>query len=278
MKDVSAYLIAGFGIAVQRPHYILIDMIGKGVWLVLSSVIFWAASLWFLSTITISDGEFIWFQNGVSVLSLLRVLQTIVSNSLQLGQSLIVGSVVSLLLWIVIEAFVRSGLLPLTENRLYQDAVDQFPRFVLTGLIRRFILITVGILIGFVSLGPLLTTPRGEWSSVWLAVQWPVLAGVILFAVLAFFLTILDTLIRCDALELCGRSLPEVICVTVFPVVLEIFVWVIGSGFLIIATRTNPSPGALLVLTGCLMIGLSIVHSYLLLARYSAIGIMQLDS
>ena len=278
MKPASVYLIAGFGIAARRPHYILIDMIGKGVWLFGAGVIFWTAGLWFASTVPVSDADVVWFQTGIPVASLIGILRTVVDNWPRLGQSLIGGACACLLLWTLIEAFVRGGLLRLTGNSVFRDAFGHFPRFVLTGLTRRFILMTAGILTGLVSLGPLLTTPMAEWSSVWPDVGSPVIAGSILIASLAFSLTIPDTLVRCDAVELFGRALPEVLVVIGFPAALEMLAWALGVGLLAIAVTTQATPGVLLVLTGLLVIGLSIVHSYLLLARYSAVGIMQDDS
>ena len=278
MPSASDALIAGFGLATRRPHFILIDMIAKLAWMIGSGLILGGFSLWFLSRIPIDESDLVWFQSGVPGATLLGFLSSIRTNLSPLVWMLVLSSGVSLLWWTALEASVRGGILPLTGNSLIRDATLNFTRFLLTGLIRRSILVTIAILVGLVSFGPLLTTPMTQWPSVWPDVRWAAVAGAVVIALVAFFLTILDTLIRCNALELLGRSLSGVLLVIGVPAVMELGFWAFAASLAFIAVMTPTAPGVVIALTGFLIVALSVVHSYLLLARYSAVGIMRLDS
>jgi hypothetical protein len=278
MRPAPDYLFAGFGTASRRVHYVLLDMITKGVFLVIAFIVMWFSVLWFIARIPLTDSERVALESGIPPLAAIGFVQAVLASLPLLVQSLVVAALIWIVLWTGIEAFVRGGLFPLTNNTLLKDAVLHFPRYLLTGAIRRSTLVVVGILVGLVSLGPLLTMPVAEWSSRWPEVQWSVVAGVVLVALLAFFLTILDTLIRCDALDLLGRSLPAILLVVGFPTLMEVSMWSLAAAVCVMSIAAPMPGGVTLALMAALVVGLSAMHSYLLLARYSAVGIMHRDS
>jgi hypothetical protein len=101
------------------------------------------------------------------------------------------------------------------------------------------------------------------------------LGGALLLAVVAFGLMVMDTLLRCDAIEALGRHLGPIVlavgAIGVFEMIIR--AWAVAAT--VILTSLMPSPAALLVAIPAGAILLSIVHSYLLLVRYSAIGIIR---
>src|SRR5262249_48167688 len=102
--------------------------------------------------------------------------------------------------------------------------------------------------------------------------------AIILFLALAFCLSLVETLIRADAVELLGTDLIRVIgllgILMSFEMMIAAAVGVmLAAGFLNVAGLMDA--GVMLGLTGISVICLSMLHSYLLLVRFSAVGIMR---
>ena len=102
--------------------------------------------------------------------------------------------------------------------------------------------------------------------------------AAVIFIAVAFFLTLLDTLIRSDAVELLGTDL---IRVTGLLGILLLFETMITASFVIIVFAeflnvTRLADGLVMIGTAALVVlFLNLLHSYLLLVRFSAIGIMR---
>ena len=98
------------------------------------------------------------------------------------------------------------------------------------------------------------------------------------FLCLAFLLTIIDTLIRSDAVDLLGRDL---LGVTGVIGTLLLFEWMIGAVLVIIllAGFLNVSGSAealtMFGVTTLVLLFFNFLHSYLLLVRFSAVAIMR---
>jgi hypothetical protein len=104
------------------------------------------------------------------------------------------------------------------------------------------------------------------------------IAAFVVFAGLAFLLTIIDTLVRTDAVELLGADL---LGVTGLIGTLVLFEWLIAASLLIvlIAGFLSVSSGSealgMLAVTSLVLFILIFLHSYLLVVRFSAVGIMR---
>ncbi len=273
MRPATHYLAAGLRSAGRRFHCVLLDMVFKGAFGTIALTVVVLSFLAFLARVPVDEETGAAFAVLPS-LAALAAVPALVENGSLLAQSLIGAALFTMLIWTVTEAFVRGGLLPETGNTPIRAAFAHFPLFLWTGALRRCVLLSAGIVIGLITLGPLLTAPVEEWGSRWPDVRWPVVAGVILLAWLAFFLVMLDTLSRCDALELLGTSLPAVVWIVGFPMLLEVSMWSLAGAATLAAAR---APVLALGVGGACLVGLSAGHSYLLLARYSAIGIMRRD-
>ena len=202
MMTVSGYLAAGFSLATRRLHLVILDLISKLLWITVTFVLFWIAGIWFSFRALVSGADLRAFQTGIPPVALAALVRTVLENGETLGWSLVFASALSVGWWIVQEAFVRAGMLPLPGNSFYRNALGNFSVFLVSGLLRRSIIGSAALLLGLVIFGPLLTASVGEWGQAWSDIRWPALAGTALLAVLAFALMLLDTLIRGD----CRRS------------------------------------------------------------------------
>jgi hypothetical protein len=62
------------------------------------------------------------------------------------------------------------------------------------------------------------------------------------------------------------------------PVLIEASLRALGAAACVVSITLGTRPGAVALLGGSLIAGLSVVDSYLLLARYAAVGLMRRDS
>jgi hypothetical protein len=157
----------------------------------------------------------------------------------------------SMACWFVLEALFRSKLWLLNRT---------FKVYLLSNLAKCLILAAAGLIL----------------TMVWRAGA-PAIAIVILLA-LTFFLTLLDTLIRSDAVELLGTDL---IRVTGLIGILVSFETMIGgscaviliAGFLHVARLMDAV--VMLGAAGACIVILNLLHGYLLIVRFTAIDLMR---
>ena len=104
------------------------------------------------------------------------------------------------------------------------------------------------------------------------------IAALVAFLALTFFVTIIDTLVRSDAIDLLGV---DFLGVTGLIGTLVLFESLIGASLLVILfagfLNVANAMGALemLVMTTLVLLIFNFLHSYLLLVRFSAVGIMR---
>lgn len=274
MSAPSECLAAGFSVATRRVHLVLLDSAAKLLWLAASAVFLVLAMNWALSRIVVGAEAMAAFESGVPILAFGAMLGLLVAHQSLLVGSLFAALVLSALLWIVMEAFIRAGILPVTGRSFLRDAVTHFPRYLITGAIRRLVLLSASVLVGLVSLGPLLTSPIGQWNQAWPELRVPVLGAGIL-VLLAVFLLIIDTIVRSDAWNAVAGDLPKVASVIGALAFFE-FALIAAAAIILAVALDVAGPGRPILLgTGITVAGLSVVHSYLLLVRYSAVGIMR---
>jgi hypothetical protein len=102
--------------------------------------------------------------------------------------------------------------------------------------------------------------------------------AVVIFLALAFFLTIVDTLLRSDAVELFGTDLIRVtgligILLCFESMIVGALVMMVFAGFLNVARMADGL--IMLGAAGSAIVVLTLLHSYLLLVRFSAVDIMR---
>ena len=270
----AEHILWGFALATRRLHLVLSDMLAKLVWMAATAIVFWSAGIWFAAQALLEESDVLAFQSGRPMLAGAAFLHVLVANAQTLFGSFIVAGTISFGIWVLIESFVRGGLLLLTEESFIHDAVDHFGRFFSTGLARRTILLMATTLIVFIAFGPLLAIPMTEWPGTWIDVRWPAVAGLSMLGLLAFSLMILETLMRGDAVDALGQDLSGVVGVFGTLAMIEAAFVVVAATVAAWILEVVESTEVTAVV-GVFLIGLlSAAHSYLLLVRYSAVGIM----
>ncbi|PYS05338.1 MAG: hypothetical protein DMG12_08130 [Acidobacteria bacterium] len=200
----------------------------------------------------------------------------------------------SALVWFSLEAFFRrrivrsvlnghvvAGLIPRSpgfERGLKPATTCAFKVFLGSSVLKSMVLGTAALLIILIAFVRYPTIPLAEWSALWLETRGIAVAGLVIFAALAFLLTVFETLLRSDALDLLGTDL---IRVTGLIGTLLLFESLIGASFLIaviagflhVARATEAI--MMFAMSVLVMFILSVFHSYLLLVRFSTVGIMR---
>ncbi len=277
MNRTLAYVREGFVFASRRLHLVVLDMAAKLTWLLLAVAVFGAAGIWFASEVQLTGSDVMALESGVPAVAAAGILQSIIANWPVLVETFAIAAVLCFGGWVLLEAFVRGGLLPLTDQAVVTDAVHHFQRYLWVGLVRRTILGFGLVLTALITLGPLLTIPVGEWEQIWPDVRWAALAGLGVLVSLAFCLMTLETLIRSDAVEVLGLDLSRVVGIVLVLALLETAAVLTVAVASAVVMRIVGSVGGLIVGAVLLTSILSVNHSYMLLVRYSAIGIMRRD-
>jgi hypothetical protein len=268
---VAELLRDGFALARRRLSLILIDLLWKLVWAIATGVMFGIVALWFGSQFQSIEWQAadVPGVNGLVAAALVRQLWNEYAGAV--GGVVVAVLLLSFLLWIVLEAFFRSRILSSLPER-------PFKLYILSNIARTTILAGAASMLLLLVFGQFLTAPFSEWPDLWYQTRSASLTGITIFLCIAFFLTILDTLIRSDAVELFGTDLIRVGGVIGILVMFETLISAsaalgIISGFLMISSGAEAAAMLGLAVAGIIM--MNAFHSYLLLVRFSAIVIMR---
>ena len=247
-------LQAAFARSRRRVGLIFVDILWKAAWFVCGVAAVALVAAWFGSELR----DLAWedagtrTQNALIAVQALREFWSAMKGEIVLSLSVAIGAVTAA--WFVLEAFVRSRILS-GERGLKPAMTYLFARIAKT-----LVLTTAALTLVFV----------------WLNGA-PFLAAA-LFLLLAFCLTVIETLIRADAVELLGTDL---IRVTGLIGILMAFEMMVGASFVVMLTAGFLNVArlgemlAMLGIAGVVVVFLTLLHSYLLLVRFSAVGIMR---
>jgi hypothetical protein len=262
-------LRSGFALAHQRLGLIFLDILWKATWLAGTLAALLLSAAWFAAEWSPAgwDGASLPGVSPAIFASLLRGFWA--AHRAELLSVLVLVLLLSAGCWFVLEAFFRRRIVhtlsnwraPGSSNRPFSpEAECGLYVFLVSGVVKATVLVTLAVLL----------VPAGVAGASALAVE--------VFLSLAFFLTLIDTLVRCDAVDLFGTDL---IRVTGVIGILLLFESMIGAslvlvvivGFLNVARLTD----ALVMLGAAAVVIalLNLLHSYLLLVRFSAVGIMR---
>jgi hypothetical protein len=247
LEDV---LRSGFARAHQHLALVAIDLLWKVLWLAGTVLAVFVISMWFASALQ----SLAWTDTGTHAanlgiaVALARDFWN--ANKVQALWMTAVVLVVSAVAWLFLEAFARSRIVGQRNTML----------FFASGSIKIGILITAAIVL------------------IPVCIAGAVSLALVIFALLTFALTVLDTLIRSDAVELMGTDLIRVTSLVGILLAFETAIW--GSfAVVVIAEFLNVARfiDALVLVAVCTVISivLSILHSYLLLVRFFAVDIMR---
>jgi hypothetical protein len=276
MIRVEDALRKGFARAHRSFGLIFLDIFGKAVWLAVTMAAIALVAGWFASQLRSIEWQAPNLPGG-NALMLAGLMREIWNTyAARLFWLFVLAGAFSLVVWILLEAYVRSRLV----GKL-GDAARTFPIFLLSGVATRLVMIGAIMTIGSIIFSRYFSSPVAEWPALWSETQGPVFAGLVAVCALGFVLKIFETAVRSDAVELFGRNLLEFAGIVGTLMLFEglvdaAFVVVVFVATLMAASSTDViAAGALAAIS---IVIVSILNSYLLLVRYSAIDIMRHDA
>jgi hypothetical protein len=265
--NMDEVLRKAFHLARLRLRFIFVDLLWKAIWLALTLVALFVVASWFgyeLRSIGwVDTGNRV--VNGALAVAVLR--QYWAAHRIAVFGAVGAALFFSLVIWFVLEAAFRSRIVS-----------GRFDTFFLSNVLRCLVITAVGLALAIICFGRYAVTPVLEWHQLWPDTRGGVLIALVTVGALAFLLTIIDTLIRSDAIELLGTDLIRVTGLVGILVLTETMisgscVVMVGVGILNIAGWRAAL--AMLGAAAVAMIFMSVLHSYLLLVRFSAVDIMR---
>ena len=260
---IAETLREGFAEAHRHPGLILLDIIWKVVWLGLTLAGLSMVILQFVS-------RFEWQSTNIQALDAVVIANTLRQMWSSYGGEFLGGLIavagMSGLTYLLLEAVLRRKLVvagfsprPVPERGL-KPATTRL--FLASNLSKLALLAAYAIFVGLTSDGT----------------RYTIVAGLVGFIGFAFFLTVLDTLLRTDAVDLLGVDLLGVTgligTLLLFEtLIVASLVIVLVMGFLKVSSGTEAL--AMLAVTTLVLFVLNFLHSYLLVVRFSAVGIMK---
>jgi hypothetical protein len=254
---VAEALREGFARAHHRLGFVFLDVIWKMVWFALT-----IAGVVIVVYRFVSHFEFnpinIQALDALRVASSVRQMWNVYGGEFLGGLTAVAG--MSALLYLFLEANVRRKLIAI--ERGLKPATTSLFVFIGSNLARLAILGSAAVLLGVVA--------RGSRDAGF--------AALIVFAALAFSLSIVDTLIRSDAVDLLGADLFGVTGMIGTLLLFEALIGasllvVLVAGFLNVANAREALE--MLAVTTLVLLIFNFMHSYLLVVRFSAVGIMR---
>jgi len=245
-------LRAGFALAHQRVGLVFLDVLWKGIWIVISIGALFVAASWITSDLLAISWEDarVGAVNGLMAAALLRRFwsanQTVILSILGLVM------VLSIVTWLLLEALFR--------RKFVARTTGTFRILLLSSAAKYAILLATSLLL----------IPAVFAGAVTIA--------IVALVALGFLLTLFDTLIRADATDLLGTDLFRV--AGLLGILMSFEGMVAGSlGTLLVAGFSNVASSVdAMAMFGAALVAvlfLSLLHSYLLLVRFSAIAIMR---
>jgi hypothetical protein len=240
----------GFVLAHERIGLVFLDALWKAIWLITTIAALASVAIWFGSALR----AFAWQDTGISAAnswiaaSLLREFWS--ASKAEIFGVLTAVLLLSALAWLFLEAFVRSRIIGQRNTKL----------FFVSGATKAAFLAAAAVVLIPVWMGGAITI------------------ALVIFVLLAFFLTLLDTLIRSDAVDLLGTDLIPVTGLVGSLFLFEVMIGasfgiILFAGFLNVAHLVDGF--VMLAAAGVAIIFLTLMHSYLLLVRFSAVRVMR---
>jgi hypothetical protein len=277
---LSSILMRGFAHANQRLGAILLDIAWKIVWLGITGLGFLTVLIWInaeIGSIEIT-GAAPALNNPVALAILGRELWNAYAATVL---SVIAGVLLtSTILWIILEAYFRAGLLPASDESFTQSASRYFRLFLASTVAKAITATSVFVLFAVIVFGRFVRTPVAEWNTLWRDTRGSFAVALAISIVLWFAMTLLETLIRSESMELLGRELFIVVGLFAILTTIEGFVLAILLGLILLVSGFLSGLSGLLIMAAVLVLSagaLSAVRSYLLIVRYSSLAVLRLD-
>ncbi|HKD38633.1 MAG TPA: hypothetical protein VKB78_17595, partial [Pirellulales bacterium] len=277
----GSILADGFSLAHRRLRPIVLDLVWKLIWLGVFGSLMAGLSVWLywkLRSIEIqASAEAV--RNPVALMLLARQLRDRYAE--MFVWIFLVFLITAALSWILLEAYCRSGILPDSRASFFQSAARYFKRFIVSSALKQGLMIVLSIPISVIVFGPYITAPPAEWRNLWLDSRGLLVVAGLIGIALWLVVTIFETAIRADVLDLLRRDVFTVAGLIAILLIFEgmIVASAVGLGAIMMSFVTD-AVGVLMVLmvaVGTLIV-LNILHSYLLVVRYSTLTVLSRTS
>ena len=266
---LNEVLREGFRLVHRQIGLIVLDLLWKLIWLVLTVSGLFGIAILFGSELQSIE----WIGAGNRAITTAAGFELLrefwMANRSAVFTAAATGLLLSLVTWFLLEAGFRS--------RLVSNG-DRFSTFLISNILKSLFIAGVAFTLGVICLGRYFASSWSEWPQLWIDTRDAVVIALLIIGAVTFLLTILDTLVRIDALELLGTDLFRVTGLIGILLSFEAMVGVscavaLGVGLLKI---TGLKSAILMLVSTIAAIGLlNVLHSYLLLVRYSALDVMR---
>ena len=267
-------LRGAFRLAHRRLGVVFLDLLWKAIWFALTLAALILVAAWF----GLMSRSIAWLDTGNRSTNIAVAIAVVrefwAAHRAQVFLAVATVLFVSLVIWFVLEAVFRTKIfstpLPLGGHG--------FSIFLFSNLLKSIFLTNAVFAFGAICFSRYFVTPFAEWSQMWPDTRGAALIVVLTLAALGFLLTTIETLVRSDAIELLGTDLFRVAGLIGILLLFETMIsgscaLMVGVGFLSISGWRD----ALLML-GTAAVGIAfmtVLHSYLLVVRFSAVVIMR---
>jgi len=257
----------GFRLAHRQLRFVFLDLVWKAIWLALTAAALILLAAWFGSSAQSIAGLDTGNRsvNTAVAFALLRQFWSIYRAQVLGGVATVLFA--SLIIWFVLEAAFRARVVS-----------GSFSTFLISNFLKTLCLMNAALALAAIAFARYFVTPFAEWDQLWPDTRGAAVILVVMLAALGFLLTIIETVVRGDAVDLLGRDLFRVAGLIGILLLFEATISglcavIVGVGFLNIAGWRD----ALLMLGigAVVIVFMTLVHGYLLLVRFSAIGIMR---
>jgi hypothetical protein len=267
---ISEVLSLGFRLTHRRIGLIFLDLLWKSIWLMLTLGGFLLVAVWFGSGFRSIQ----WVDTGnraINTAIAVRLLREFwLANWPAISTVVIVICCLSILIWFFLEAGFRS--------RLLYGGNQPFRTFLVSNVLKSLFIGAASLVLAAICFLQYFAIPISEWRHLWPETRGAVFICVVTVSALGFLLTILDTLVRSDALELFGKDLIRVtglitILLSFEAMIVASCAVMLGAGLLNVAGLKSAL--AMMATTVIAVVLLNALHSYLLIVRYSAVDILR---
>lgn len=257
---LNGILRQGFAAAHRRLGFVFIDFLWKAIWFGATV----AGVFLVISAYGSKLRSLEWQAAGVPAL----LQQFWDAYKTDLFWTIVTFLSIAFAIWLVLEAFFRSRM----------ARTNSFNVFFVSGTVKFAILTASALILCLISFGAFLTTPVSEWPQLWAETRGAAAAAGITFVGVAFLLTIFETLMRSNAAVLLGTDLIRLTAMVGILVMFEVMidasvVIAVLAGLLNVSRLAEAI--AMAGAAGIACVFLSVLHSYLLLVRFSAVDIMR---
>jgi hypothetical protein len=267
---MNDFLRQGFRLAHRHIGLIFLDLVWKVIWLALTLAGFLLVGIWFGSGLRSME----WLDTGnraITTALAIRLLREFwMANWSGIFAAVVAVICLSLVMWFVLEAGFRSIIIPTAGRR--------FGTFLLSNVLKCLFMSAAGLALAAICFGRYFSTPISEWLQLWPDTRGAAIIAVVTIGAIGFLLTICDTLLRIDAVELFGTDLFRVAGLIGILLLFETMIAaacaaMLGAGLLNVSGLSSALEmlGAMAIAIGLL----NVLHSYLLFVRYSAVNIMR---